>query len=203
MSREGIVALISEELRKHGLEGPYARVELVPIPGASTRYAAILDWDSEWWGCACVFEAADGRISRVQVLEHTEQSIWRVRCIAVESIEDPLLEIYGKTHMGHGNYYLYRLRPERAQLIIRTTAVDYHRDDDVLWGGELRPEYRDANGDGLTDVILSGMRYYNLEEDWMPGWKHQEEIAKCFLYHPQRGTFVEDESRRVGTHYHD
>lgn len=183
----------------------FERLELVSIPGEAEVYAAICDWDEEWWGTACVFEVEAGRIVKLQELDQTEQSMFRIRCITLEQFPEPLLEAYGKTHMGHGSYYLYRINGSQAELLIDTDAVDFHHDRDVLWGGMLRPLYRDVNDDGYLDVNLSGARKFNDESATVDTrrWEHQETISKTFLYDPATRTFKEDPDLRVGHRYHD
>ncbi|MCC7509734.1 MAG: hypothetical protein IT464_10195 [Planctomycetes bacterium] len=202
-----IESQLAELLEVDGTDPLFQRFELIPIPGAVTRFAAICDWEEMWWGCACTFEVTDGRVARLQVLDHTEHVTYRMRCIAFESVADPLLECFGKTHMGHGSYYLYRLGQDGADLLIKTEAVDYHHDLDLLRGGMLRPEYRDFNGDGATDVELSGTRYFNqyddFEEEDYDGWRFQESVRKRFLYDPVARSFREDASFRIGSRYHE
>jgi hypothetical protein len=184
----------------------FERFELLRIPGRAEVYAAICDWQADWWGTTCVFEVKDGLIVSLQNLDQTEQSMHRIRCITLDQFPDPLIEAYGKTHMGHGAYYLYRVNGARAELLIRTTAVDFHQDRDVLWGGMLRPLYGDINGNGFSDVTLTGTRVFNEGDHASVStreWDHQETIRKVFLYDPATEEFNEDPALRLGNRYHD
>jgi len=183
----------------------FERFELLRIPGRAEVYAAICDWEAEWWGTTCVIEVKDGRIVSLQNLEQTEQSMHRIRCITLEQIAEPLIEAYGMTHMGHGAYYLYRVNGAHAELLIETAAVDRHHDLDILAGGKLRPLYRDINGNGYPDVILSGTRLFNEADSPSEngsGFDHRETIRKVFLYDPATRTFKEDPKLRLGSWYH-
>lgn len=182
----------------------FARFELVPIPGSGDRFAAICDWEYMWWGCACYFEMKNGVVSGLCVLEQGEQSMFTIRCIRLPGHDDPFLELFGKTHMGHGAYYLHRVTPVGPELAIETTAVDFHHDLDVLWGGMLRPVYRDINLDGWVDVELTGTRMFEDDENSSNSdWDQREKIRKAFLFSRGTGGFVEDQSRRLGNKYHN
>lgn len=121
------------------------RIELYRFSSRSQLFAAVCDWETNWWGEFIVFEFADGRINWVADCEKmpTEQSILALKPIALPGFEGPCLEVYGTTHMGHGNFYLYHLNPQTRtlELILKTFAVDRHRDGTLIRGGKLTPVY--------------------------------------------------------------
>ena len=102
----------------------------------------------------------------------TEQDIVSAKFLNLAGFDDPIVEVYGKTHMGHGNFYLYEIKNNQARLLLKTSAVDSNSDirwapdnlkkygygncGEVFADGSLKSEYKDQNNDGFSDVILSG-----------------------------------------------
>jgi hypothetical protein len=193
--------LLADDPEHWGTE--FARFELFPIPGPVESYAAICDSCYMWWGTLFVFDVTDGRVTNVRCLGQMEHCVYWARCIAIENVEGPLIEAYGMTHMGHGSYYLCRVRADGLETLIQTKAVDFHADLDVIRGGLLTPDYDDVNGDGYRDVRLAGTRDFVLDGDEEEGWTHHELASKCFVYDSAAHTYREDKTRRVGVRYQD
>lgn len=81
-------------------------------------------------------------------------------------------------------------------LRLETRAVDFNADPVQFRNGQIEPEYLDLNGDGFSDVRLTGI----LEE-----WDEKGDMLlnsrpyrRVFLWNSDHGKFVEDASRRVG-----
>ncbi|NBC10958.1 MAG: hypothetical protein GVY24_04380, partial [Planctomycetes bacterium] len=120
-------------------------IELYRFSSRSDLFAATCDWETDWWGDFIVFEFADGKILWVAGCDTmpTEQSILSLKPVALPGFEGPCLEVYGVTHMGHGNLYLYHFNPQtrRLELVLETFAVDMHQDGTMIRGGKLTPVY--------------------------------------------------------------
>jgi hypothetical protein len=130
-----------------------------------------------------------------------EQSFIRARAVRLRGVTGPLVEVFGMTHMGNGNYYLFQLRGRELRLTLKTFAVDTHwPDNNLIQGEHLRPQYLDLNGDGYDDVALTGVvQKFGRDPDADPAPPYQAiPCQKIFHWNPQRERFVEDKSRRFG-----
>jgi hypothetical protein len=83
--------------------------------------------------------------------------------------------------MGNGDLYIYEIRDDKANLIFKTGAVDNHYDSiwnkennkkygystcgETYQGKKLFANYEDTNQDGITDVILSGIKNIDCEKE--------------------------------------
>ena len=138
---------------------PLVRVEITPIAEHPGLFAARCDFESDWWGFFGVYHLTDGRVDwqAGTTDEPDEQSIHRVRTLRLPNVGGPVIEVLGKTHRGNGYLYLYELRGRQLSLLLKTRAVDFHvSDGETFRDGHLAPEYRDVNGDGEIDLVLSG-----------------------------------------------
>jgi hypothetical protein len=163
------------------------RVEITPVAGHPDVVAALCDFELDWWGYFGVYHLTDGRVDWQAQATHVpgEHSILRVRTLQLPSVAGPVIEVLGKTHLGNGNLYLYELRERRLILLLETRAVDFHwADGETFRDGHLEPDYRDVNGDGLIDVVLSG----ELEE-----W--DEDLEGSISSWPYRRVALWDRSR--------
>ena len=131
------------------------------------------------------------------------QSIDKARQIFIEGISNPVFEIFDKTHTGFSYYYLYELRGKKLYLIAKTFAIDGNSGDDITIANkhydrsfELKPIYKDLNGDGFTDIELAG----NISmDDIYDKHTHKEVKArKILLYDRRLKKFREDLNRRIG-----
>ena len=194
-------------------------IEVHPFPGHENLYAANCEWEKDWWGDLEVFEFENGRIRwRAKPAggwEKGEQSILSLRPLKLPQSDDPFVEMFGKTHMGHGNYYLLHLRRRRLYPVIDTFAVDFHDDQHLIRNGSLSPNYRDLNGDGATDVELTGMIETKVDDEGrisVPvenGELYVYEFTevprirsipcrKVFIWDGRLRTFIEDRQQREG-----
>jgi len=137
-------------------------------------FLAILESTKDWSEGLYVGRINLGKIWWLSIKDPpTEQSILSARFIKLEGIQGSVLEVYGETHMGNGNLYLYRVGEKELSLLFNTTAVDNYNEN--VWRSQGYPEYggystcgkvyeneklsadyKDLNGDGISDVVLSG-----------------------------------------------
>ena len=182
---------------------PLKRLEATAVPDSEDLFIAICDWEDHWWGEFICVKVEDGKITRKAKFENEddapdEQSVLSARPFRDSGFENPLVEVFGQTHMGNGSLYLYELRGDTLHLLLKTRAVDSHDDGAVIRGGALSAEYRDLDGDGHTDVRLSGVieRTGDDSDDGagagggMPP-PATEEVEKVFVWDKAAGRYVE------------
>lgn len=120
-------------------------VELYRFSARTRHFVAIVEWEEDWWGEFIAFEFDDDKIQWVAQADEmpTEQSILALKPFTLPGFDGPMLEVFGTTHMGHGNYYLYHFDIEnrRLELQLQTFAVDNHQDGTLIRGGKLTPIY--------------------------------------------------------------
>jgi hypothetical protein len=110
------------------------------------------------------------------------------------------VEVFGTTHMGHGNCYLYELRGKTLRCVLSTFALDRHRDGNLIRGGRLDVAYADVNGDGFADAVFTGTidEYDDEKDDRGEKVTSSTPCRKVFLWGRAEGRFVEDRGARVG-----
>jgi len=101
-----------------------------------------------------------------------QQAILSAKFISLDGFVNPLVEVYGLTHVGHGFLYIYEIENDELKLLFETPAVDYNPDTrwaldnykkygygtcgEIFVGGKLTIAYGDINKDGSLDLVLSG-----------------------------------------------
>lgn len=137
-------------------------------------FYAVIGWQKDWREDLKIGKLQNDKIVWLDITNRpNEQSILSAKFVSLKGITDPVLEVYGETHMGNGDIYLYRVGENEASLLFNTSAVDEH--NEYLWrpggypeyghystcgevykGGRLTADYKDLNNDGVSDIILSG-----------------------------------------------
>ena len=172
---------------------------MFPVPDAPELGLAICDHQQRWWGFFGLYRLQDGRVVWQADCEEqpTEQSVQWLRGLKLTGFSRPIIEVYGMTHMGNGNLYLYELRDQTLVLLLKTRAGDRHVNDrKTFLDGRLMAESPDLNGDGIADLLLKGQ--VEIRPD---GWRVVEATRPCqkaFLWNVASGKFEEDRSRRIG-----
>ncbi len=175
------------------------RIETFPVPNSPILCMAICDYEPLWWGFFGLYELKEGYISWQADCDNPpdENSIRNLHAHALTGFIAPIVEVYGMTHMGNGNLYLYELQNRKLVLLLKTRAVDDHwGDGSIFRDGRLLPEYTDLNGDGVTELVLKG----EIEEREEKGNQlvSSRPCQKVFLWNKDRHQFEEDLSRRIG-----
>ena len=186
----------------HRLQKPdeaLQRIEAFPVPNSPNLCVAICDHEPRWWGFFGLYELQDGQVVWQADCEQApdENSIRWLQACKLSGFAAPIVEVYGMTHMGNGNLYLYELQNRKLVLLLTTRAVDDHWGDGFVFrDGRLVPEYVDLNGDGVTDLMLNG----DVEEREEHGNRlvsiHPWQMV--FLWDKESHRFEEDRSRRIG-----
>jgi hypothetical protein len=145
-------------------------------------FLAILEEETDWWESLYVGHFTNKKICWLSMPEPpTEQSILSARFIELHGISNPVLEVYGQTHMGYGAFWLYEIKDDQVLLRMHSPAVDIQRETafrpgnkerygylgcgEVYQGGTLNADYKDQNDDGFADVMLTGIKEISCEEN--------------------------------------
>lgn len=102
-----------------------------------------------------------------------EQAILSAKFTGSRGLGNPLVEVYGLTHAGHGHLYIYEIKDDTLKLLFEEPAVDYNPDirwspdnfekygygqcGETIRGGRLSYSFKDVNNNAVSEVILSGI----------------------------------------------
>ncbi len=164
-------------------------VEVTYNPADKNYFLAQIEWERDWWEDLRV-----GRIVNQNIIWFSidtppgEQAILSAEFIDVKGFSNPLVEVYGLTHAGHGNVYMYEIKNDSLNLLFEMVAVDFNPDTrwapdnytkyghgtcgEIFSGGRLSSEYRDMNNDGISDILLRGKQEIICESEY----GHRDEI---------------------------
>lgn len=187
--------------RKHPGES-LKRVESQPVAGLPGWFVAICDTEPHWWGTFLCFEFKDGRVTRYAEIIRpeenapTEQSIDSIDTYLNDGVDGAIVEVWGITHKGHGNLYVYALMETRLHCLAMTFAVDGHMDLDLIRGGKLTRRLVDVNGDGYVDIELTGV--IDLFDEKGEQLIESRPCRKVLLWVSDQQRFIEDRSLREG-----
>jgi hypothetical protein len=158
-------------------------VEVIFSESDPKLFFAILEWEKDWWENLKIGRLENDKSIRWLAIDNPikQQYILSAKFIYLKGFADPILEIYGKTHVGNGSLYLYKITGNRAELLLETRAVDsknelstspdnykqygYWQCDEVFRDGQLKSEYADMNKDGVAEVVLNGVSEVICQDD--------------------------------------
>jgi len=185
--------------RESNPEHPLDRLEAFPIPGEEGWYVTIEDTWAHWFGSFGCYKVEDGRIWEAGISEAPlEQSILELRGVRLQGFSRACVEVFGMTHMGNGDYYLYALEGGNLRCVLKTRAVDWHKDENLIRDGKLSVTYRDLNGDGVDDVEFTGIVEEYPDGDFDAKPLRTYPCRKVFFWKAGLQCFEEDHSQREG-----
>ena len=198
----------------------YEVVEDVEIKYNTTDknyFLAQIEWEKDWWEDFKV-----GRIKNQNIIWFPidkpphEQAILSAKFIDLKGFNNPLVDVYGLTHAGHGYLYIYEIKNDSLNLLFETVAVDSNPDirwapenykkygywncGEIFSGDKLVSEYKDINKDGISDLILSGTKEIvcEKEERYLEYLRNAYEIKadsvkieKIFLWDKNKYAWIE------------
>ncbi|MCG2700771.1 hypothetical protein L6267_01220, partial [Candidatus Parcubacteria bacterium] len=148
----------------------------------NSLFLAIIEQEEDWFED---FKAGIYKNNAVEWLQiesqPTEQSILEAMFVSLKGFSVPIVEVYGKTHAGHGAVYFYEVKNNQLILLLKTQAVDFNNDirwapdnyekygygncGEIFSGGKLYSSFEDLNNDGNSDIILSGIENVICEKE--------------------------------------
>lgn len=148
----------------------------------------------------------DGRFCGILSGLNSQGEVVAVREVTLRISKDPIIEAYQSTFQGNGIVALYELNRHGGLVcLFAATAVDMHDDGAVFKNGRLDIGYEDRNGDGLPDILLSGVvERTGLDEH---ATRTRVPCVRVFYWVPDprgggsesaEGRFVEDVALRCG-----
>ncbi len=148
-------------------------------------FLAQIEQEKDWWEKFRVGRLINEKITWLPIDKPIdgpfgEQAILSAKFIDLKEFDNPIAEVYGLTHAGHGYLYIYEIQNDELNLLFATPAVDYNPDTrwapgnfekygyrecgEIFSNGKLTSEYKDINKDGASDLILSGTKEIICEE---------------------------------------
>ncbi len=199
-------------------ERAYAKdIKIEHYNANESLFLAIIEQEKDWTEDFKVGIYKNSMVEWLQIENPpTEQSILKAMFVALKSFSNPVVEVYGKTHAGHGALYLYEVKDNQLKLLLKTQAVDFNNDiswspdnykkygygncGEIFSGGKLSSSFEDLNKDGMSDIVLSGMEEIICEKklDGISGNLKTAEIKvasipvkKIFLWNESKKSFSE------------
>ncbi len=172
-----------------------------------------IEWEKDWWEELKIGRVENKSIKWLRIDKPPgEQAILSGRFISLKGFANPLVEVYGLTHVGHGFLYIYEIRDDELNLLFKTAVVDYNSDirwapgnyerngyencGEVFSNGKLVSEYGDINQDGAPDVLLSGVEEVVCEKEDKNHIRFDEikvdshKVEKVFLWDKNEQSWV-------------
>ncbi len=141
-------------------------------------FATIIEYQKDWWEDFEIGQYKNGEVKWLKLegwpeKAYMENSILSAKWINLKGMTAPILEVYGTTHMGNGNMYLFKVSGNKYSLIFSTRAVSgfwptgnspsqdfkkygYANCQETFKNRKLEATYEDLNADGISDLILMG-----------------------------------------------
>lgn len=183
----------------------------------NSLFFSVAEWEKDWWEQLKIGRLSNWKIEWLKMENlPDEQSILQAKFLRLEGFDNPIMEVYGRTHVGHGAFYLYKIENDKAELLLMSPAVDFNNDNrwlpeneekygygtcgELYRDGKLVSHYEDINSDGITDVVLSGKKEVICEdqiekEDGEWDFEYikvaESEVRKVFLWDKGKGKFFE------------
>jgi len=127
-----------------------SREEVIYSPFDNDVKVVIEMNEQDWWENLLLFVGKN----EIPLSElPSEQSVYSVRFIRIGDSPTDFLEVYGITHQGHGNFYLYEISDHQAILKIKEIAIDTN--PDIRFSPENKEKYGYVNcGEVFESDIL-------------------------------------------------
>lgn len=201
-----VMAIMSDDDKTY-----FNDVKIMRYEPDSPLFLAVMIHDDDWWESLKAGLYQNGIIKWLAIeTAPLEASILAAKFLRIKGFENPLIEVYGQTHAGHGAMYLYEVESDRLALLFQTTAVDFNIDSrwapenyekygfgycgEVYSSGQLKSSYEDLNNDNISDIMLSGVEEIICEKEFrdrIPGENYEVKVAsapveKVFLWDKRR-----------------
>lgn len=188
-------------------------IDVVFNQNEPSLFFATLEWRKDWWEELKAGRFVNGKNIWLKMeTPPTEQSILKAKFVSLKNFKEPIIEVYGETHAGHGAMYLYAVREDQLELLLRTPAVDFNNDirwspdnyekygygncGEVFAGGRLASSYKDLNNDNIPDIVLSGTEEIICEKESKESFEKYVEVSvssvpvnKVFLWDKNKNSY--------------
>jgi hypothetical protein len=173
----GIVYSLENKIKDQAVKDQSGQLEEIELTyDRDKKYVlAQVEREKDWWEELKIGRIKNENINWLKINNHpSEQAILSGRFIYLKDFTNPIVEVYGLTHAGHGFLYIYEIQSDELNLLFKTTAVDYNSDikwvpdnfkkfghsncGEIFSNGKLSTEYKDINKDGNLDLILNGTK---------------------------------------------
>lgn len=204
------ISVCSQTLKKYiqQIDPDSKSLEIIRCQDDSSLVAVISIHQKDWWEKLHIVKVKNHTVLWEAAFDSSpdEQSIRSVKQIKIAGLTNLYFQVYGQTHMGNGFYYLYELKGKQLLLRASTRAVDRNREggykmkndwkeyDLTFKNDTLTPVYNDLNGDGISDIELTGVIQILYDEKIVQKLK----AKKALIYRPSTQQFTEDKKQRVG-----
>lgn len=171
----GVAYSLDNKIKDQITSGESEQLEDIDLTYSQDKdyFLAQVKFEEDWWEELKVGRVKNKDIEWLRINNPpSEQAVLSARFIGLDGFGDPLVEVYGLTHPGHGFLYIYEIKDGELNLLFRTLAVDFNPDTrwapdnykkygygtcgEIFTGGKLTSEYDDINKDGNQDLILIG-----------------------------------------------
>ena len=182
-------------------------------------FIANLETSKDWFGEIQIGRWENNQLEWLPIISPpVEQSIYEFCFVDIKGIVSPVVEVYGSTHIGNGNLYLYEIEDKQVKLILEVSAVDSYYDSiyqpdnlerfgysycgEIFRNKKLKSDYQDLNNDNIAEVILSGWLDFYCEDiekknyEKIKNYKQDElikiserEIKLIFQWNEEAGMF--------------
>lgn len=185
-------------------------IEIKRYSSNSSLFLAIIEREKDWSEDFKAGAYKDGKVEWLQAEDMpTEQAILKAKFVSLKNFKNPIIEVYGETHAGHGAMYLYAVRDDQLELLLKTPAVDFNNDirwspdnyekygygncGEVFAGGRLASSYRDLNNDNVSDIVLSGTEEIICEKELKESFEKYAEVKVASI--PVKKVFLWDKNK--------
>ena len=216
----GVAYSLDNKIKGQIVSGESEQIEDIDLTYSqdSDYFLAQVEFEEDWWE-----EFRVGRLIKENIHWLTidkpmngpfgEQAILSARLVSLEGFVNPIVEVYGLTHAGHGYLYIYEIENDALKLLFETPAVDYNPDTrwapdnynkygygtcgEIFTGGKLTSGYNDVNRDGNLDLVLSGEQEIICESEDRSNGIQELKLAVI----PVKRIFLWDSDARVWSEF--
>lgn len=179
-------------------------------------FMAVIEQKKDWSEQIKIGKFVKGKIKWMEMSNlPKEQSVLSAKFVNLAGFSNPMVEVYGETHAGHGDFYLYEVKNDQLKLLLRNQAVDINNDirwspdnyekygyrncGEFFFGGKLSSSYENLNEDGVVDVILRGTKEIICDKEVEKNSENPEyseikvasvPVKKIFLWDKNNSTYL-------------
>lgn len=211
------VGELTKKIYANSAFGQGGRVEeVIPCPKASTnKYIVTISAGKIWGPNVYMIEYYNDEIQSVKILNKSN-CVSDVDIIKPEGFDDYWVVFYEASNQGNGGLRMYSFAQDMQELYF-SNVYDMHRENRenidskafaginsgklysfIYDGGCLNVEYKDMNGDGISDFVFSGTQLLLDEKEEIVD---KDECRFVYIYDAKNNTIKLDEMQSVFPRY--